>query len=167
MSEFSKIDQEPTFQRAASKSWSQVDRGFGILVWSFQLARASAARLNAGFRINKKYQSFQAFPVQLPNFGLPKSIATHRAAMFAKCPCTQLHALHLRWGRRFMETPQRLGASLLVTLVSATGIVLAAGLYRVSTAPPGIALVGVDEPSGQTRCKDSNEGSELLVCVRF
>lgn len=167
MSENSSFDQKPTFQRAASKSWSQVDRGFRILVWSFQLARASAARLNAGLRINRKHQSFQAFPAQLPNFGLPKSIATHRAAMFVKRPCSQLHALHLRWGRRFMETPQRPGASLLVTLVSATRIVLAAGLYRVSTAPPGIALLGVDEPSGQTWCKDSNVGSELLVCVRF
>jgi hypothetical protein len=55
----------------------------------------------------KRQQSFARSTGKLRAIKL--KAATHRAAYLDEhAPCSQLHALHLRWGRRFMETPQKL-----------------------------------------------------------
>ena len=81
--------------------------------------------------------------------------ATHRAAYLDEhAQCSELHALHLRWGRRFMEPPQKLiTASAWVADKGQLGCRLVSGVHRA-------ALLGADKPRGQTRRKDFNLGSK-------
>jgi hypothetical protein len=118
--------------KAGSKSIGDSGLSYGRFDWPWH----RAIRLNTGLHIKRKYQSFQAFPAQLPNFGLPKSTATHRAAWYVSNTHAHNSMLSIYVGDGdSWRIGDSTGGRLLNTLVSATRVVLAAGLYRVSTAP--------------------------------
>lgn len=128
--------------------------------------RVGTARRNIGLYHQRKRQTglAQALPARLANFGLSKSNQPlTEPHTLTNAPCSQLHVLHLRWGRRFMETPQKLITAL---PGSATRASLAAGLYRVSTAPLRyhsawcVQAVRADTAQGLKRRK------QVLVYVR-
>jgi hypothetical protein len=109
----------PTFQRAASESPCH---------WTACRHRSPEHR-----HVSEKSNGSQAFPAQLANFGLSESKQPlTEPHVVTNAQCSQLHVLHLRWGRSIMETPRKVIIAL-HGFVATSG--LAAGLCRVSTAP--------------------------------
>jgi hypothetical protein len=141
---------KPTFQRAASESPCH---------WT------GCRHCSPEYRhVSEKSNGSQAFPAQLANFGLSESKQPlTEPHVLTNAQCSQLHVLHLRWGRSNMETPRKMIIAL-HGFVATSG--LAAGLCRVSTAPLRNRVAWYCKPRGQTRRKDLNAGSKCLACVR-